>query len=203
MTHAHADHLHGIDDIRRLNRLMRAAIPLRADGETLAETRRRFGYALAPPCAPGRFYKPALEPNEITAPLRIGGVGVTPFVRAGQHGTSDRIGNARRQQQSSEGRLLPSEAAGIHPGRGLPGVITGQVDVLPADRREMGAERIAKAAAAPNPHRRPNAHRFPARSFFGGFRTPAPYPGRLLAPDRYPRPFKIPALRAAFIKTQV
>jgi hypothetical protein len=34
----------------------------------------------------------------------------------------------------------------------------------------------AKAPAAPNPHRRPNAHRFPAGSFFGGFRTPALYP---------------------------
>ena len=28
MTHAHADHLHGIDDIRQLNRLMQAPIPL-------------------------------------------------------------------------------------------------------------------------------------------------------------------------------
>ena len=150
MTHAHADHLHGIDDIRQLNRLMRAAIPLRADGETLAETRRRFGYPPVPPCAPGRFYKPALEPNEIepneiSGPLPIGGVGVTPFDRAGQHGTSDRIGNARRQQQSSEGRLLPSEAAGIHPGR--------------------------------------------TSEAFG--RRP-PYPGRLLAPGRHPRPFARP-----------
>src|SRR5262249_4716286 len=33
----------------------------------------------------------------------------------------------------------------------------------------------AKTSAAPNPHRRPNAHRFPAGSFFGGFRTPALY----------------------------
>jgi hypothetical protein len=30
-----------------------------------------------------------------------------------------------------------------------------------------------KAAATSNPHRRPGAHRFPAGSFFGGFRTPA------------------------------
>jgi len=34
----------------------------------------------------------------------------------------------------------------------------------------------AKAPATPKPHRRPNhPHRFPAGSFFGGFRTPALY----------------------------
>jgi hypothetical protein len=31
----------------------------------------------------------------------------------------------------------------------------------------------AKPAATPNSHRRPSAHRFPVRSFFGGFRMPA------------------------------
>jgi hypothetical protein len=35
----------------------------------------------------------------------------------------------------------------------------------------------AKAPAAPNPHRRPNPHDFPAGSFFGGFRTPAHFTG--------------------------
>ena len=34
-----------------------------------------------------------------------------------------------------------------------------------------------KAAAASNPHSRPTAHRSPAGSFIGGFRTPAPYTG--------------------------
>jgi phosphoribosyl 1,2-cyclic phosphodiesterase len=48
LTHARADHLHGIDDMRQLNRLMSAAIPLWANDPTLAEVRRRFGYALRP-----------------------------------------------------------------------------------------------------------------------------------------------------------
>jgi hypothetical protein len=33
---------------------------------------------------------------------------------------------------------------------------------------------LGNAAAEPNPHRRPIAHRLPAGSFFGGFRAPAP-----------------------------
>jgi phosphoribosyl 1,2-cyclic phosphate phosphodiesterase len=90
MTHAHADHLHGIDDIRQLNRLMGAAIPLWADAETLAEIRRRFGYVLAPPAEPGRFYQPALEPHEIAGPFAIGGVEVVPFAQ--NHGYSTTLG---------------------------------------------------------------------------------------------------------------
>src|SRR5207244_13236272 len=38
----------------------------------------------------------------------------------------------------------------------------------------LGRPPPAKAAATPNPHRRPTARRFPAGSFIGGFPTPAP-----------------------------
>lgn len=88
MTHAHADHLHGIDDIRQLNRLMGAAIPLWADPETLAEIGRRFGYALQRPAEPGRFYQPTLEPNEIAGPFSIAGVPVVPFAQDHGFGTT-------------------------------------------------------------------------------------------------------------------
>src|SRR5260370_33402823 len=37
LTHAHADHLHGIDDIRIINRSMRQPLPLYASAHTLAE----------------------------------------------------------------------------------------------------------------------------------------------------------------------
>jgi hypothetical protein len=40
----------------------------------------------------------------------------------------------------------------------------------------LGKPSLATAAATPNPHRRPTAHRCPAGSFFGGFRTPASIP---------------------------
>jgi len=90
LTHAHADHLHGIDDIRQLNRLMKAAIPLWADARTLAEISRRFGYVLEAPDKPGHFYKPTLEAHEITGPFAVAGVGVVPFAQ--DHGYSTTLG---------------------------------------------------------------------------------------------------------------
>jgi phosphoribosyl 1,2-cyclic phosphate phosphodiesterase len=90
MTHAHADHLHGIDDLRQLNRLMNAAIPLWADADTLAEIRRRFGYVLEPVSEPGRYYKPTLVAHEITGRFAIGGVDIVPFAQ--DHGFSTTLG---------------------------------------------------------------------------------------------------------------
>ena len=90
MTHPHADHLHGIDDIRQLNRIMKAAIPLWADARTLGEIGRRFGYALAAPSEPGQFYKPTLEPHEIAGPFLVCGVPVVPFAQ--DHGFSTTLG---------------------------------------------------------------------------------------------------------------
>jgi phosphoribosyl 1,2-cyclic phosphate phosphodiesterase len=90
MTHAHADHLHGIDDIRQLNRLMKAAIPLWGDAKTLGEIRRRFSYTLEPPDVPGQFYKPTLEAHEILGPFAVCGVPVVPFAQ--DHGFSTTLG---------------------------------------------------------------------------------------------------------------
>jgi hypothetical protein len=51
-----------------------------------------------------------------------------------------------------------------------------------------------RVAAPPNPHRRAGHHRFPAGSFFGGFRTPAQLPGPPLAPSRHPKPCPVAAI---------
>jgi phosphoribosyl 1,2-cyclic phosphate phosphodiesterase len=90
MTHAHADHLHGIDDLRELNRLMGQAIPIWADAATLAEIRRRFGYVLEPVSEPGRYYKPALAAHEIIGRFAIGGIDIVPFAQ--DHGFSTTLG---------------------------------------------------------------------------------------------------------------
>jgi phosphoribosyl 1,2-cyclic phosphate phosphodiesterase len=90
LTHAHADHLHGIDDLRSVNRLMRSAIPLYADGKTLNEIGRRFGYVLKPVEEPGHYFKPTLDPHEIVCPFEIRGIRVVPFAQ--DHGFSTTLG---------------------------------------------------------------------------------------------------------------
>src|SRR5215218_4613334 len=45
LTHAHADHISGLDDLRPLNFAQRAAIPLFGSATTLDMVRERFSYA--------------------------------------------------------------------------------------------------------------------------------------------------------------
>jgi phosphoribosyl 1,2-cyclic phosphate phosphodiesterase len=85
LTHAHADHVSGLDDLRPLNFAQQAAIPLYGDATTLAFVRERFGYAFVNGSEGST--RPALELIEIqnARPFRIGSVEVLPFdVR---HGT--------------------------------------------------------------------------------------------------------------------
>ncbi len=91
-THAHADHLHGIDDLRGVNRLMKAAIPAYATPSTLAEIERRFGYVFAPLKLgrEGNYYKPVLKRCPIDGPFTAAGMRVTPFVQ--DHGFSQTLG---------------------------------------------------------------------------------------------------------------
>jgi len=44
-THSHADHVLGLDDVRRFNSLQRQAIPCYGDLRTLTDLRRTFAYA--------------------------------------------------------------------------------------------------------------------------------------------------------------
>jgi phosphoribosyl 1,2-cyclic phosphate phosphodiesterase len=90
-THAHADHLHGIDDLRSVNQLMKKALPIYAGAETLEEIRARFGYVFSPMAADLRsYYKPALEPRVIKGPFRVAELEVVPFMQ--DHGFSKTLG---------------------------------------------------------------------------------------------------------------
>ncbi len=75
-THPHADHLLGLDEIRRYNTLQRAVIPCYGDPDTLREVRRVFAYAFEPRQQGGGV--PRLELVPVTGPFEVGGTRVTP-----------------------------------------------------------------------------------------------------------------------------
>lgn len=74
-THAHADHIHGIDDLRGYFLSQRKRIDIYADATTLARMREGFDYCFRTPV--GSSYPPILEPWEIEAykPFEILGEG--------------------------------------------------------------------------------------------------------------------------------
>ncbi|VBB68539.1 Metal-dependent hydrolases of the beta-lactamase superfamily I; PhnP protein [invertebrate metagenome] len=92
-THAHADHVHGLDDLREINRAMQAAVPVYAAPDALQQIVQRFKYAFlsAPETSvTTSLYQPALRPEPIVGPFRIGGMTVVPFEQ--DHGFSTTLG---------------------------------------------------------------------------------------------------------------
>ena len=59
-THAHADHVAGLDDVRLLNRITGSPLPAYATQITRDELARRFDYAFRP-WTPPYFYRPVME----------------------------------------------------------------------------------------------------------------------------------------------
>lgn len=78
-THDHADHLHGIDDLREVNRAMQAPLPIFAAPEVMESIRVRFPYVLGSVEDGQSIYKPMLEPHEIDGPFVVGGMTVVPY----------------------------------------------------------------------------------------------------------------------------
>ena len=91
-THSHADHVHGIDDLRQLVFLNRQRLPVWADSPTQEALFSRFGYAFVQP--EGSSYPPICNMHTIRGPFIITGAGgdlnLTPF--RVQHGDSEALG---------------------------------------------------------------------------------------------------------------
>lgn len=81
LTHSHADHLHGIDDVRPLAITHRKLIPVHMDAATSRRARELFDYGFRTP--PGSSYPPILREERLVAgrPGRIEGAGgAIPFL---------------------------------------------------------------------------------------------------------------------------
>ncbi|MDW7981204.1 MAG: MBL fold metallo-hydrolase [Thermomicrobium sp.] len=77
VTHAHADHVAGFDDLRQFNYLAQAPLPVYADPRTARELQRRFAYAFD---APLPFYggKPDIRLHEFEGPFELFGQTFVP-----------------------------------------------------------------------------------------------------------------------------
>lgn len=91
-THSHADHMHGIDDLRQVVFNLRHRLPVWADGPTQESLLSRFGYAFVQPA--DSPYPPILDLHSLDGPITVSGDGgtisLTPF-RA-EHGSMDALG---------------------------------------------------------------------------------------------------------------
>jgi phosphoribosyl 1,2-cyclic phosphate phosphodiesterase len=90
-THAHADHITGLDDVRILNRIADRPLDAFATQRTLDELTRRFAYAFRPWEPPG-FYRPVLVPRAVVPgeTLRTAGLAVRLFAQ--DHGRVETLG---------------------------------------------------------------------------------------------------------------
>jgi phosphoribosyl 1,2-cyclic phosphate phosphodiesterase len=91
-THSHADHMHGIDDLRQIVFNLRHRLPVWADMPTQVALMARFGYAFSQ--SEGSAYPAILDLHPITGPFKVKGAGgtiaFTPFPV--EHGEMDALG---------------------------------------------------------------------------------------------------------------
>lgn len=90
-THAHADHITGIDDVRLLNRIVNRPLDAFATSTTLAELDRRFAYAFRPWQPPG-FYRPVLVAHAVEPGRAIDAAGICVRSFGQNHGRVESLG---------------------------------------------------------------------------------------------------------------
>jgi len=90
-THAHADHITGIDEVRILNRIVDRPLEAFATSATLDELTRRFAYAFRP-WDPPNFYRPVLVAREVAAGETVDVVGMTVKMFSQNHGRTESLG---------------------------------------------------------------------------------------------------------------
>lgn len=75
-THSHADHICGLDDIRRYNEMQRSTMPCFGSADTLADLRRIFSYIFKPVQQGGGV--PKLDLFPLGGAFSLGGVEIVP-----------------------------------------------------------------------------------------------------------------------------
>lgn len=130
ITHAHADHIMGLDDCRRFCDVRNGTLPVYASADTMKELRRVFNYAFDGRPVPRNYFAP--DPRVIDGPFRLGDLDVSAHPLP--HGSTTTQGflfvqnGERKLAYLSDCKLVPD--AVIEAVRGC------EVAVLDALRRE-------------------------------------------------------------------
>ncbi|MDA5193849.1 MBL fold metallo-hydrolase [Govanella unica] len=122
-THDHADHTHGIDDLRGLSQTMGGMIDVYSNRETLDVLQRRFDYVFE-----SKMGYPAIcNAHEIKGPFRVGNIDILPFEQL--HGDMTTLGfRFGPIAYSTDVNVMPDAAFAA-----LEGVDTWIVDALRYD----------------------------------------------------------------------
>lgn len=111
MTHAHADHTAGLEELRVFRVRHKKLIPVYGDEPTIADIRKRYDYLFV---ERGAIYPEVLVPNvlmpdRMNMPMSIGDIAFTPFVQ--DHGTCQSLGfRFRDMAYSTDMRDLDQQA---------------------------------------------------------------------------------------------
>lgn len=76
-THSHADHILGLDEVRRFNVIQKSAIPAYGDARTVRDLKQTFSYIFTPPDQKGGGI-PKVSLSTIAGPFSLGGLDVVP-----------------------------------------------------------------------------------------------------------------------------
>ncbi len=116
LTHSHADHTHGMDDVRPLVLTAKRRIDLHMDAATSAIVRHKFSYIFETPL--GSFYPPLLNEKRLISgkACKIGGAGgaieFLPFRL--EHGDVDALGfRFGNIAYSPDLNAIPAESRGF------------------------------------------------------------------------------------------
>ena len=137
-THAHADHIHGIDDLRSFWLSSRRLVDVYSDAATKARLDQGFSYCFR--TAPGSSYPPILKHHEICAgvPFAVGGAGgpidVRPFRQI--HGDIESLG-------FRFGDLAYSSDVSDFPSESLPEIAGLEVWILDALRHGVHGSHLS------------------------------------------------------------
>ncbi len=76
-THSHADHILGLDEVRRFNVIQKSAIPAYGDARTVADLRQTFSYIFDPRTFQGGGI-PKVALSTVLGPFSLGALEVIP-----------------------------------------------------------------------------------------------------------------------------